>query len=130
MPRSWKRRWRGEGRLAAAAGPGRIAARSQAALNQDSEYRATFPGLNLFNSFLGEKGAYDFTDHLAAFPNRVLFVTGGDSEVLGAGLQERQRQFFPASALVTVSGAGHDVAWTHTAETLAAIHAYLGTVQR
>jgi len=32
-----------------------------AALNQDPEYRATFAGLNLFNSFLGEKGAYDFT---------------------------------------------------------------------
>jgi peptide/nickel transport system substrate-binding protein len=32
-----------------------------AALNQNPEYRATFPGMNHFNSFLGEKGAYDFT---------------------------------------------------------------------
>jgi peptide/nickel transport system substrate-binding protein len=31
-----------------------------AALNQNSEYRATFPGMNHFNSFLGERGAYDF----------------------------------------------------------------------
>ena len=71
------------------------------------------------------KGAYDFTDHLAAFTKQVLFITGAESEVLGATLQAKQRQFYPASQLVTIAGAGHDVGWTHAAETLAAIHAYL-----
>jgi len=47
-----------------------------AALNQNPEYRATFPGVNLFNSFLGERGAYDFTIREIAGPeNR---WTGGN----------------------------------------------------
>jgi proline iminopeptidase len=75
------------------------------------------------------KAAYDFTAHLGAFSRRVLFLAGGDDEVLGTAFQERQRAFYPASDLVTIAGAGHDVDWTHPAETLAAIHAYLGAVQ-
>jgi len=79
------------------------------------------------------KATYDFTDHLAAYSQRVLFVASALNEVIGVAFQERQRQFFPASDLVTIVNAGHDMQWTHTAETLAAIHTYLstlGTVQR
>jgi len=76
------------------------------------------------------KAAYDFTDHLAAYSQRVLFIAGALDEVQGVALQERQRQFFPASDLVTIANAGHDMQWSHPAETLAAIHAYLGTVSR
>jgi peptide/nickel transport system substrate-binding protein len=47
-----------------------------AALNQNPEYRATFPGMNHFNSFLGERGAYDFTSREIPAPeNR---WTGGN----------------------------------------------------
>ena len=47
-----------------------------AALNQDPEYRATFPGMNHFNSFLGERGAYVFTIREISRPeNR---CTGGN----------------------------------------------------
>ena len=79
------------------------------------------------------KGAYDFTDHLSAYSTRVLFIASARNEVIGVAFQERQRQFFPAADLVTIADSGHDVPWTHPAETLAAIHAYLsvlGTVQR
>src|SRR5207244_3336494 len=42
-----------------------------AALGQDGQYRATFPAMNHFNSFLGEKGAYDFTSReVASADNR------------------------------------------------------------
>jgi proline iminopeptidase len=75
------------------------------------------------------KAAYDFTDHLAAYSTRVLFIASALNEVIGAAFQERQRQFFPAADLVTIANAGHDMQWTRPAETLAAIHAYLGTVQ-
>jgi proline iminopeptidase len=75
------------------------------------------------------KAVYDFTDQLAAFTRPVLFVAGADSEVVGPALQERQRQLYPASELVTIAGAGHDVAWTRTAETLTAIRSYLAEVQ-
>jgi proline iminopeptidase len=78
------------------------------------------------------KAVYDFTDHLSAFSTPVLFLAGGESGVLGAALQERQRQVYPASTLVTIPGAGHDVAWVLPGPTLAAIHTYLaslGTVQ-
>jgi proline iminopeptidase len=75
------------------------------------------------------KAAYDFTDRLAAFTTPVLFVAGGKSEVVGPALQERQRQLYPASQLVTIAGVGHDVAWARTAETLAAIRTYLTEVQ-
>jgi len=79
------------------------------------------------------KAVYDFTDHLSAFSTRVLFIVGGESGVLGTAFQERQRQVYPASDLVTIPGAGHDVAWVLPAPTLAAIRTYLsnvGTVQR
>jgi peptide/nickel transport system substrate-binding protein len=46
------------------------------ALGQDGEYRATFPALNHFNSFLGERGAYDFISReVARADNR---WTGGN----------------------------------------------------
>jgi pimeloyl-ACP methyl ester carboxylesterase len=60
----------------------------------------------------------------------VLFIASALNEVIGVAFQERQRQFFPAADLVTIANAGHDMQWTHPAETLAAIRAYLGTVQR
>jgi pimeloyl-ACP methyl ester carboxylesterase len=75
------------------------------------------------------KAVYDFTDQLAAFTKPVLFIAGANSEVEGPTLQERQRHLYPASALVTIAGAGHDVSWTQTAETLAAIRSYLAEVQ-
>jgi len=79
------------------------------------------------------KAAYDFTDHLSPYSQRVLFIASALNEVLGTAFQERQRQYYPASDLVTIANAGHDMQWTHAAETLAAIHSYLyslGTVQR
>jgi proline iminopeptidase len=79
------------------------------------------------------KANYDFTDHLAAYGQRVLFIAGALDELQGTALQQRQRQLFPASDLVPIANAGHDMQWTHPKETLAAIHAYLlslGTVQR
>jgi len=36
------------------------------------------------------KGAYDFTDHLAAYTKRVLFIAGDKNEVIGVAFQERQ----------------------------------------
>jgi proline iminopeptidase len=71
------------------------------------------------------KATYDFTDHLAAYPTRVLFMASAWNEVIGVAFQERQRQYFPSSDLVTIPNAGHDFQWTQTAATLAAIHAYL-----
>jgi proline iminopeptidase len=75
------------------------------------------------------KATYDFTNHLDAFKTRVLFIASGRNEVIGAAFQEKQRQYFPAADLVVIPGVGHDLTWTRPAETLAAIHAYLGTVQ-
>lgn len=72
-----------------------------------------------------DKAVYDFTDHLAAYPKRVLFIASANNQVLGTAFQERQRRFFPAADLVTIPDSGHDVPWTHPAETLAAIGAYL-----
>ena len=42
--------------------------------------------------------------------------------------QERQKQFFPTAELVTIPDSGHDMQWTHPAESLAAIRGYLSTV--
>jgi proline iminopeptidase len=77
------------------------------------------------------KGAYSFTDHLAAYPTRVLFVASANNEVIGVAFQERQRQFFPAADLVTIPDSGHDLPWTHPTQIQAAIVAYLhaGAVQ-
>jgi proline iminopeptidase len=71
---------------------------------------------------------YDFTDHLGAYSSRVLFIASGQNEVIGAGFQARQRAVYPASDLVVIADAGHDLFWTHPAETLAAIHSYLTAV--
>jgi proline iminopeptidase len=75
------------------------------------------------------KGAYDFTDHLAAYANRVLFIASGKNEVIGTAFQEQQRRFFPVADLLTIPDSGHDVPWTHTPETLAGIRVYLQTLQ-
>jgi proline iminopeptidase len=75
------------------------------------------------------KAAYDFTDHLSAYTKRVLFIASAWNEVIGTAFQDRQRQFFPSADLVTIPDSGHDMDWTHPAETLAAIHAYLAGVQ-
>jgi len=76
------------------------------------------------------KAAYDFTDHLGAYTTRVLFIASAENQVIGAAFQERQRRFFPAADLVTIADTGHDMQWTHPAESLAAIHAYLTAVER
>ena len=47
-----------------------------AALNQNPEYRATFPSMNHFNSFLGERGSYDFTSR--EIPRQENRWTGGN----------------------------------------------------
>jgi proline iminopeptidase len=84
----------------------------------------------LMNSAVKDgKAAYDFTDHLGAYTKRVLFIASALNEVIGVAFQEKQRQFFPSADLVTIADSGHDMQWTHPAETLAAIHAYLGAVQ-
>jgi proline iminopeptidase len=75
------------------------------------------------------KAVYDFTDHLSAFTKRVLFVASAKNELIGVAFQERQRQFFPVADLVTIPDSGHDMQWTHPAQSLAAIHAYLAEVQ-
>jgi len=75
------------------------------------------------------KASYDLTDHLAAYTRRVLFVASARNEVIGVAFQQRQMQFFPAADLVTIPDSGHDMQWTHPAESLAVVRAYLGTVQ-
>jgi proline iminopeptidase len=75
------------------------------------------------------KAAYDWTDHLSAYSRRVLFIASAWDEVQGTAFQERQRQFFPSSDLVTIQNAGHDMQWVQPAATLAAIHAYLESLQ-
>ena len=74
------------------------------------------------------KANYDFTDHLAAYTKPVLFVASAKNEVIGVAFQERQKQFFPTAELVTIPDSGHDMQWTHPAESLAAIRGYLSTV--
>jgi len=75
------------------------------------------------------KAVYSFTDHLSAYSRRVLFVASARNEVIGTAFQEQQRQFFPAADLVTIPDSGHDVPWTHPAETVATIRAYLAEVR-
>ena len=81
----------------------------------------SFPDISVHRSQL--------TDHLAAYSNRVLFISGDKNEVIGVAFQERQRQFFPAADLLTIANSGHDVPWTHAAETVAAIHSYVQSGQ-
>ena len=68
---------------------------------------------------------YDFTTNLDAYTTPVLFLAGSLSDVLGPSLQTSQVQRYPDASLEIVNGAGHDVAWTHTAEVVTHIRAYL-----
>ncbi|HMF41628.1 MAG TPA: alpha/beta hydrolase [Polyangia bacterium] len=84
----------------------------------------------LMNSAVKDgKSTYDFTDHLSAYTKRVLFIASAWDEVQGVAFQEKQRQFYPSSELVTIAESGHDMQWVQPAATLAAIHAYLSEVQ-
>lgn len=78
-----------------------------------------------------ETGAfvYDFTTNLSQYPTPVLFIAGSQSEVLGEPLQRSQIRLYPAASLAVVDNAGHDVAWTHTAEVLAYVRAYLDSLK-
>jgi pimeloyl-ACP methyl ester carboxylesterase len=75
------------------------------------------------------KAVYDFTDHLAAYKKRVLFIASSKNEVTSTAFQERQRQFFPSADLVTIPDSGHEMQWTHPAATFAVIRSYLAEVQ-
>ena len=68
---------------------------------------------------------YDFTTNLSAYTTPVLFIVGSWSEVLGESLQNQQIQHYPSASLQVITGAGHDVAWVKTTETLTHIRAYL-----
>jgi len=71
---------------------------------------------------------YDFTTNLAQYTTPVLFIAGGLSEVLGESLQSEQIKHYPSASLQVVPDAGHDVAWTNTAEVLTHIRNYLTTI--
>jgi proline iminopeptidase len=71
------------------------------------------------------KFVYDFTTNLNAFTGRVLLIAGARSEVLGVPLQEAQLPLYRNAQLKVVAGGGHDVHWTHTADVLAHIRAFL-----
>jgi proline iminopeptidase len=75
------------------------------------------------------KAVYDFTDHLAAYSKPVRFIASGENEVTGTAFQERQRQVYPSADLVTIPDSGHDMQWTHPAETFAAIRSYLALAE-
>ena len=84
------------------------------------------------NRYISEDGqdddgtfTYDFTTNLAAYTTPVLFIAGAWSEVLGPSLQQDQVHQYPSATLEVVNGAGHDVAWVKTNETLTHIRAYL-----
>jgi len=75
------------------------------------------------------KAVYDFTDHLAAYTTRVLFIASSENEVTGTAFQQRQRQFYPSADLVTIPDSPHEMQWSHPAETVAAIRSYLTEVE-
>jgi pimeloyl-ACP methyl ester carboxylesterase len=68
---------------------------------------------------------YDFTTDLARYTTPVLFLVGSLSEVLGETFQREQMPRYPSASLAVIDGAGHDVPWTHTADVLAQVRAYL-----
>ena len=68
---------------------------------------------------------YDFTTNLSSYTTPVLFVAGSLSDVLGPSLQITQVERYPNAALEIVNGAGHEVAWTHAADVVTHIRAYL-----
>ncbi len=70
---------------------------------------------------------YDFTTNLFRYTTPVLFLAGSESDVLGASLQQEQVNRYPTASLHVIAGAGHEVAWTHAAEVLTHIRAYLNT---
>ena len=75
------------------------------------------------------KAVYDFTHHLAAYTKRVVFIASSKNEVTGTAFQERQRQFFPSADLVTIPDSGHEMHWTHPAQTFAVIRSYLALAE-
>ena len=68
---------------------------------------------------------YDFTADLSRYTTPVLFIAGGLSEVLGEPLQREQVKLYPSASLVVIDQAGHDVHWSHAAQVLPHIRAYL-----
>jgi len=68
---------------------------------------------------------YDFTTNLSAYTTPVLFIAGSLNEVIGEAFQREQMVQYPSASLVVVQDAGHDLEWTHTAEVLAYVRAYL-----
>jgi proline iminopeptidase len=71
---------------------------------------------------------YDFAANLSAYTTPVLFIAGSLNEVIGEAFQRGQMLRFPSASLVVVNDAGHDLEWTHTAEVLTHVRAYLDTL--
>ena len=86
------------------------------------------------NRYLAEDGqnskgvaVYDFTANLSRFTTPVLFIAGGNSEVLGPSLQREQVTDYPVASLVVIPDEGHDVHWTQPAQIVSLIRGYLTT---
>jgi proline iminopeptidase len=72
---------------------------------------------------------YDFTTNLSRFTRPVLFIAGTLNEVIGEAFQREQVLRYPSASLAVVPDAGHDLAWTHTAEVLTHVRGYLDALQ-
>lgn len=68
---------------------------------------------------------YDFTTNLQSFTGRVLLIAGSRSEVLGPTLQREQQPLYRNATVKVVTGGGHDVHWTHTAEVMEQVRLFL-----
>lgn len=72
--------------------------------------------------------AWNFTEGLDRFKNKVLFEASTGNTVIGRTFQLRQMAFYASTELAVIEGAGHDHPWTHPESTLRPVFRYLDEI--
>jgi proline iminopeptidase len=77
---------------------------------------------------LGERDGFDWTTHLAAFEPPVLFLRGDLNTAAPLDYQQELAAAYPHASIVTIAGVGHQMIWERSAEYLADVRTYLGSL--
>jgi pimeloyl-ACP methyl ester carboxylesterase len=71
------------------------------------------------------KQGFDWTTHLSAYPNKVLFLRGDLNSAANLESQEEMAAAYPDAVIETIPNAGHKIIWERTDEYLTHTRAYL-----
>ncbi len=78
---------------------------------------------------LADEEGFDWTQNLASFPGKVLFLRGELNEAATLEHQQTLAASYPNAEIVTIAGVGHEMIWERPKEYLQHTRSYLAELQ-